>query len=96
MMRLILTSLLIVAVNTVAAKSLAISHDKKLPTPNDLITKGTILNKTDISQGAMVYFIAWDKTDDFYWCVLRGTLDPQRNASVRCRLAIQETQSTVE
>lgn len=44
----------------------------------------------------MAYFIAWDKTDDFYWCVLRGTLDPQRNATVRCRLAIQETQSTVE
>ena len=96
MMRLILTSLLIVAVNTVAAKSLAIIHDKKLPTPNDLITKGTILNKTPISGGTMAYFIAWDKTDDFYWCVLRGTLDPQRNATVRCRLAIQETQSTVE
>tara|TARA_B100001109_G_scaffold219553_1_gene190167 strand:+ start:1173 stop:1463 length:291 start_codon:yes stop_codon:yes gene_type:complete len=96
MRTLILTALLIVAANTVAAKTLAISHDKKLPTPNDLITKGTILNKTPISGGTMAYFIAWDKTDDFYWCVLRGTLDPQRNATVRCRLAIQETQSTVE
>ena len=67
MKRLILTALLVVTANTVSATSLSIKHNKKLPTPYELITKGTILNKTDIKQGQM-YFIAWDKTEDIYWC----------------------------
>ena len=96
MKHFIFTISLILFANTVTATSLSIKHNKKLPTPNDLITKGTILDKHPIKQGTMAYFIAWDKTDDFYWCVLRGTLDLQRNTTVRCRLAIQETQSIVE
>ena len=96
MKRLLLTALLIVTANTVLGKTLTIKHDKKLPTPHDLITKGTILNKTDIKQGGMHYFIAWDKTDDIYWCALGGSLDPRYNTSVRCRLATQQTESIVE
>ena len=96
MKKLLFTALLIVTANTVAAKTLTIKHDKKLPTPHDLITKGTILNKTDIKQSAMGYFIAWDKTDDIYWCILKGYLFSDTNTTVTCRLATQETQSTVK
>ena len=96
MKHLILTISLILFANTVAATTLSIKHKKKLPTPHDLITKGAILNKTDIKQSAMGYFIAWDKTDDIYWCVLNGYLYSDKNTTVTCRLAIQETQSTVE
>ena len=102
MKRILLIALLIVAANTVAAKTLTIKHDKKLPTPHDLITKGTILDKTALDvninygYGTMRYFIAWDKTDDIYYCVLRGRFEVDRNTTVRCRLATQETQSIVK
>jgi hypothetical protein len=96
MKKLLFTALLIVTANTVAAKTLTIKHDKKLPTPHDLITKGTILNKTDIKQSAMGYFIAWDKTDDIYWCILKGYLFSDKNTTVTCRLATQEKKSTVK
>ena len=96
MKRILLTALLIVTANTVAAKTLTIKHDKKLPTPHDLITKGTILNKTDIKQSAMGYFIAWDKTDDIYWCVLKGYLFLDTNTTVTCRLATQQSESIIE
>ena len=50
MTRLILTALLVVVANTVAATSLSIKHNKKLPTPYELITKGKILEKTEIDR----------------------------------------------
>ena len=87
MKRLILTALLIVTANIASALQLSIKHNKDLPTPHELITKGTILDKHPIKQGQMAYFVAWDKTDDIYWCVLDGRDLP----FVLCRLAIQET-----
>ena len=87
MKRILLTALLIVTANTVAATSLSIKHNKKLPTPYELITKGTILDKHPIKQGSMAYFVAWDKTDDIYWCYLNA----RDGAYVQCQLAIQET-----
>ena len=102
MNRILLTALLIVTANTVAATSLSIKHNKKLPTPYELITKGRILDKSalDLNKnygfGTMRYFIAWDKTDDIYWCYLYGTVNLDANAQVKCRLATQETQSTVK
>ena len=94
MKRLLLTALLIVTANTVAAKTLSIKHNKDLPTPYDLITKGTILNKTELIQGKMGYFIAWDKTDDIYWCLLRGIIDKELNSYAACRMAIQQSEDT--
>ena len=71
MKRLLLTALLIVTANTVAATSLSINHNKKLPTPYELITKGNILDKQyDAKLETLDYFIAWDKTDDIYTCVI--------------------------
>ena len=70
MNRLILTALLIVTANTVAATSLSIKHNKKLPTPYELITKGTILHKYIEKDGSPTHYIAWDKTDDIYTCVI--------------------------
>ena len=68
MKRLLLTALLIVTANTVAATSLSIKHNKKLPTPYELITKGKILEKFTDKEGNPSYYIAWDKTDDLYTC----------------------------
>ena len=68
MKRLILTALLIVTANTVASATISTQHDKNLPTPHDLITKGKILDKTNLVQGTMQYWIAWDKTDDMFFC----------------------------
>ena len=87
MKRIILTALLIVTANTVAALQLSIKHNKDLPTPHELITKGMILDKHPIKQGQMAYFFAWDKTDDIYWCILDG----RDRALVRGKLALQET-----
>ena len=87
MKRILLTALLIVTANIASALQLAINHNKDLPTPHELITKGTILDKHPIKQGAMAYFVAWDKTDDIYWCYLSG----RDSAYVQCKLAIQET-----
>ena len=68
MKRLILTALLIVTANTASALQLSIEHNKKLPTPYELITKGEILHKYSDDSGDPVYYIAWDKTDDIYSC----------------------------
>jgi hypothetical protein len=87
MKRILLTALLIVTANTASALQLSIKHNKDLPTPHELITKGTILDKHPIKQGTMAYFVAWDKTDDIYWCILNG----RDRAYVQCQLAIQET-----
>ena len=87
MKKLLLTALLIVTANIASALQLAINHNKDLPTPHELITKGIILDKHPIKQGAMAYFVAWDKTDDIYWCILNG----RDRAYVQCQLAIQET-----
>jgi len=72
MKRLLLTALLIVTANTVvAATKLSPQHDKKLPTPYELITKGEMLHKYTVDDGDPVYYIVWDKTDDLYSCRLR-------------------------
>ena len=96
MKRILLTALLIVTANTVAATSLSIGHNKKLPTPYELITKGTILNKTDLIEGNMAYFIAWDKTDDIYYCILRGTFTEFLSSMAKCRLAMQQSEGKVK
>ena len=67
---ILLTISLILFANTVAATSLSIKHNKKLPTPYEIITKGTILHKYSDDNGDPVYYIAWDKTDDIYSCGL--------------------------
>ena len=85
MNRLILTALLIVTANTVAATSLSIKHNKKLPTPYELITKGTILHKYIEKDGGPTHYIAWDKTDDIYTCVIMLV-------TVDCYLLEQTTQ----
>lgn len=87
---LILTISLILFANTVAAATLTISHDKKLPTPHDLITKGKILDKQMDDDGTLLYYINWDKTDDFYGCTFFFDHDV-RVQRVRCHLAEQET-----
>ena len=72
MKRLLLTALLIVTGNTVvAATVLSPQHNKQLPTPYELITKGKILKHYTDNKGNPSYYIAWDKTDDFYNCVFR-------------------------
>ena len=96
MKHILLTISLILFANTVAATSLSIKHNKKLPTPHDLITKGTILDKTDLIEGNMAYFIAWDKTDDIYYCVLRGTFNEMLSTWARCRLAVQQSEGKVK
>ena len=71
MKRILLTALLIVTANAVAAATkLSPQHNKQLPTPYELITKGVILEKFTDDQGHPSYYILWDKTDDFYECVL--------------------------
>ena len=72
----------------VSATSLTIKHNKKLPTPHDLITKGTILEKYRVEEGSIItlqYWIAWDKTDDIYRCYISLGL------SSRCIQTEQET-----
>ena len=88
MKRLLLTALLIVTTNTVvAATKLSPQHDKKLPTPYELITKGEMLHKYTVDDGDPVYYIVWDKTDDLYSCRLRFNI-------VKCVLMVQGTEST--
>lgn len=96
MKRILLTALLIVTANTVAALQLSIQHNKDLPTPYELITKGKMLDKTDLVEGNMAYFIAWDKTDDIYYCVLRGTFNEMLSTWARCRLAVQQSEGKVK
>ena len=86
MKRLLLTALLIVTANTVvAATKLSPQHDKKLPTPYELITKGEMLHKYTVDDGDPVYYIVWDKTDDLYSCRLRFNI-------VKCVLMVQGTE----
>tara|TARA_B100000282_G_C31504646_1_gene386563 strand:- start:305 stop:574 length:270 start_codon:yes stop_codon:yes gene_type:complete len=88
MKRLLLTALLIVTANTVvAATKLSPQHDKKLPTPYELITKGEMLHKYTVDDGDPVYYIVWDKTDDLYSCRLRFNI-------VKCVLMVQGTERT--
>ena len=89
MKRLILTALLIVTANTVAATNLSPFHDKKLPTPYELITKGEVLHKYSDDSGDPVYYIAWDKTDDIYMCFLAVF-------SSGCFLMQQQTEAVTE
>ena len=100
MKHILLTISLIVFANSVSATSLSIKHNKKLPTPYELITKGKILEKTEIDRkvvaSTMAYFIAWDKTDDIYWCVVLGTLNEAMDGYATCRLLVQETEGTVK
>ena len=91
MKHILLTISLIVFANSVSATSLSIKHNKKLPTPYELIKKGKILDKQSI-KGAVIYFIDWEKTDDIYRCHLTSTVTNGNNmALARCYLAIQET-----
>ena len=73
----------------VSATSLSIQHNKKLPTPYELITKGKILDKQSI-EGVVVYYIDWDKTDDIYRCALDWNSKTQV-AVAKCHLSIQDT-----
>ena len=85
MKRILLTALLIVTANTASALQLSIQHNKDLPTPWELMSKGKIIDKRQVDKGSgFVYYIAWDKTDDFYSCVIapKATL---------CRLLEQTT-----
>ena len=60
----------------VSATSLSIKHNKKLPTPHDLITKGKILEKWMPQKGdGFRYWIAWDKTDDIFLCGISKKVD---------------------
>ena len=88
MKRLLLTALLFVTTNTVvAATKLSPQHDKKLPTPYELITKGEMLHKYTVDDGDPVYYIVWDKTDDLYSCRLRFNI-------IKCVLMVQGTERT--
>ena len=88
MKRLLLTALLIVTTNTVvAATKLSPQHDKKLPTPYELITKGEMLHKYTVDDGDPLYYIVWDKTNDLYSCRLRFNI-------VKCVLMVQGTERT--
>ena len=85
MKRLILTALLIVTANTASALQLSIKHNKDLPTPWQLMSKGKIIDKRQTEKNsAFVYYIAWDKTDDFYSCVISLK-------KTQCRLTDQTT-----
>ena len=71
MKRILLTALLMVAANTVVGKTLSIKHNKDLPTPWQLMSKGKIIDQRQTEKNnAFIYYIAWDKTDDFYSCVI--------------------------
>ena len=90
MKRILLTALLIVTANTVAATNLSIKHIEKLPTPYELITKGKILVKETVKNRVHNYIIAWDKTDDIYRCTIYMDVDAKVQRAT-CYLAIQAT-----
>ena len=71
MKRILLTALLIVTANTASALQLSIKHNKDLPTPWQLMSKGKIIDQRKSEKSnSFIYYIAWDKTDDFYVCGL--------------------------
>ena len=76
----------------VSVTSLSIQHNKKLPTPYELITKGTILHKYIEADGKPTYHIAWDKTDDIYRCGLYWDTGDQLSVA-KCYVSIQETKT---
>ena len=91
---MLLISLILIA-NTVAATSLSIKRNKDLPTPYELITKGTILDKFKAEKSsALIYWIAWDKTDDIYLCHLSTRISERvryADSTSDCYLTIQQT-----
>ena len=91
MKRILLTALLIVTANIASALQLSIQHNKDLPTPYELITKGKILNKETIKTG-VTYIIDWDKTDDIYRCGLYWDTGDQLSVA-KCYVSIQETKT---
>ena len=84
MKRILLTALLIVTANTASALQLSIQHNKDLPTPWELMSKGKIIDKRQLDKGYNLYYIAWDKTDDFYSCAISLK-------KIFCRLTDQTT-----
>ena len=95
MKHIILTISLILVANTVAATSLSIKHNKDLPTPYELVTKGKILDKFKAEKSsALIYWIAWDKTDDIYLCHLSTRISERvryADSTSDCCLTIHET-----
>ena len=95
MKHFIFTISLILFANTVAATSLSIKHNKDLPTPYELITKGKILDKFNAEKNSgLIYWIAWDKTDDIYFCHLSTRITERiryAESTSDCYLTIQET-----
>ena len=95
MKHIFLTISLILFTNTLAATSLSIKHTKKLPRPHDLITKGKILDKFRSEKGnGLIYWIAWDKTNDIYFCHLSTRINDIirfADSTSDCYLTIQET-----
>jgi hypothetical protein len=61
-------------------------NNKRLPTPYELITKGTVIHKYTVDDGDPVYYIVWDKTDDLYSCRLRFNI-------AKCVLMAQGTEA---
>ena len=95
MKHVLLTISLILVANTVAATSLSSKHNKDLPTPYELVTKGTILDKFKAEKSSgLIYWIAWDKTDDIYFCHLSTRITERikyAESTSDCYLTIQET-----
>ena len=93
--QILLTISLILFAKTVAASSLSIKHNKDLPTPHDLIAKGKILDKFRSKKGiGLVYWIAWDKTNDIYFCHLSTKITERVryvDSTSDCYLTIQDT-----
>ena len=86
MKRILLTALLIVTAS--------LANAEEPPTAYELITKGEILDKQyDAKRGTLRYFIAWDKTEDIYTCVIsRMYSQSNKNISgVRCAIHSQKT-----
>ena len=86
MKRILLTALLIVTAS--------VANAKEPPTAYELITKGEILDKQyDAKRGTLRYYIAWDKTEDIYTCVInRFYAESGKNiSSTRCANTSQTT-----
>ena len=93
MKRILLTALLIVTANSVVGKTLSIRHNKDLPTPWQLMSKGKIIDQRQTEKNsAFIYYIAWDKTDDIYRCGLYWDTGDQLSVA-KCYVSIQETKT---
>ena len=95
MKHIFLTISLILFTNTISATSLSIKNNRDLPTPHDLIIKGKILDKFRSEKGnGLIYWIAWDKTDDIYFCHLSTRISDRvryADSTSDCFLTIQQT-----